>query len=137
MLELVGQYGRRGGDLAVFDFFVGRPDRHFGEIGQAGGMVPVGVGEQDAVDADAVAVELVAYRGDRAVAQQRLVVPGHLRFELLVDLAAQRGIEQQGGGMVLDQHGDMVGDDLLAPGAILDGESVAGCGLGGLDQGEA
>ena len=95
------------------------------------------VGEQDAVDADAVAVQLVAYRGDLAVAQQGFVVPGHLRLELLVHLAPQGGIQQEGGGVVFDQHRHVVGDGLLGPGAARDGEGVAGLGLGGLVQGEA
>lgn len=115
--ELAGQHGRRDGDAAEGDFIVGRPYRYLGEVGQAGSMVPVAVGEEDAVDPDPVAIQLVADRRDLAVAQQRFVVPGHLGLELLVHLTPERGVEQQRRGMVFDQYGDVVGDGLFGPGS--------------------
>ncbi|MCY1558497.1 hypothetical protein D9M68_954380 [compost metagenome] len=96
----------------------------------------MGMAEVDAIDADTVAIQLVAGRRNRAVLHQRLVPPGHFIVELVVHSAAQAGIEEQGGGVVLDQYGHVVHDHLLGPVAIGQGEGVQGLGLGGLHQGE-
>lgn len=57
-------------------------------------MIPVCVGQQDAIDADTGGVQLVARRDDFLVSEQRRRPPGHVGAELGVDVAPQASVEE-------------------------------------------
>src|SRR5690606_16729119 len=84
--ELAVQDSRRRGDLAVANALGAGQYRHIGKVRQTGRMLPAGTTEQDAIDFQSVALQLIPRGHYRTVA---LLPPRHLSVKLGIDVSPQ------------------------------------------------